>query len=544
MNNDFKLRSFIVFSLFCLFYFILLINLYVIQVFRANYYAGLANKQHFITTKINPPRALILDRNNKPVALNKESLSAFILPHKLEDPDRLKTFLKSHFPNSLARLKTNKNKYFMYVKRKLTNSELELIEKSELRDIKILKEPSRFYPVESMATVVGVTDIDNNGLFGIELQFNKRLAGTPKVVTLEKDARSGHFYFKKETLKEGTSSQPIKLTIDSELQYLIQEELNETVTKLESKDGNVIVMDPVTGDILAMVNAPSFDPNNTAAIDMEMTKNKVIADAYERGSVMKIFVALAAFEEGLTTPEELIDCENKKIVTIDRMTFSTWKAHGILPFSEVLEKSNNVGMVKIAQRVGKKLYDHYLKMLFATKTDIPLPGEQKGFITHPKNWSKRSIVSLSFGYEITSTLIQLARAFCIIANSGYSVKPKLIYDEKTEKSENPIYSEQSMNWIREIMQNTVNQGTARRAAIKGYNIMAKTGTANIAINGEYSKTKNMYCCAGIIEKGNYKRVIVTSLREANIPNALASNTAVPLFEQIAEKILIHDKLIQ
>lgn len=544
MNMEFKLRSFIIFSLFCLFYFALLINLYLIQVVRANYYSNLANKQHFITTKINPPRALITDRNNKPVAINKESLSAFILPHKLEEPEKIKLFLEKNFPSALVRLKTNKNKYFMYVKRKLSNADLELIEKSKLKDIKILKEPSRFYPVDSMATVIGVTDIDNNGLFGIELQFNKCLAGSPKVVTLEKDARSGHFYFKKETLKEGTNSQPIKLTIDSDLQFLIQEELNEAITRLNSKDGNVIVIDPNTGDILAMVNAPSFDPNNTTAIDMELTKNKVITDAYERGSVMKVFVALAAFEEGLTTPDELIDCENKKVVTIDKMTFSTWKAHGILPFAQVLEKSNNVGMVKIAQRIGTKLYDHYLKMLFTKKTDIPLPGEQKGFMTHPKNWSKRSIVSLSFGYEITATLIQLAQAFCIIANNGYAVKPKIIFNQPIEKSELPIYSQQSIDWIKNIMRNTVDQGTAHRAAIKGYNIMAKTGTANIAINGEYSKTKNIYCCAGIIEKDNYKRVIVTSLREANIPNALASNTAVPLFEQIAEKILIHDKLIQ
>lgn len=543
MNNSFKLRSFIIFSLFCVCYFILLLNLYIIQIIKANYYSNLANKQHFITTKINPPRALILDRNNKPIALNKESLSAFILPHKLEEPVKLSSFLQENFPNSLIRLKTNKNKYFMYLKRKISNSDLEIIEKSKLRDIKILKEPSRFYPVEALSTIIGITDIDNNGLFGIELQFNKTLAGSHKVVTLEKDARSGHFYFKKETLKQGTDSQAIKLTIDSELQFLIQEELNDAITKLGSKDGGVIVINPTTGDILAMVNAPTFDPNNTTINDMELTKNKVITDAYELGSVMKVFVAIAAFEEGVTTPDELIDCENKKVVTIDKMTFSTWKAHGILPFAQVLEKSNNVGMVKIAQRVGTKLYDHYLKMLFTKKTDIPLPGEQKGFINHPKNWSKRSIVSLSFGYEISSTLIQLARAFCIISNNGYIVQPKIIFNQKIEKSEKPIYSEQSINWIKDIMRNTVKKGTALRASIKGYDIMGKTGTANIAINGEYSKSKNIYTFAGIIEKGQYKRVVATFIREANVPNALASNTAVPLFEQIAEKILIHDKLI-
>lgn len=543
MNKSSKVRSFLVFCIFLIFYLILLFNLYLIQIDKADHYAQLANKQHFITTKINPPRAIIVDRNDKPIALNKESLSAFILPHKINENEKLLTFLSKNFPQALSRLQNNKNKYFMYIKRKLTANDVKLIDESNLPDIKILKEPSRFYPVESLAPVIGVTDIDNNGLLGIELQFNKELSGSAKIVTLEKDARSGHFYFKKETLQEGTISKPIKLTIDSDLQFLISEELKDALSKLESKEAGVIVMNPTNGDILAMATAPSFDPNNTTNLDMQMTKNRVITDAYELGSVMKVFVALAALEEGVVSTDELIDCEDKTVVKIDGMTFSTYKAHGIIPFCEVVEKSNNVGMVKVAKKLNHKLYDHYLRMQFSIKTDIPLPGEQKGFISPVKNWSKRSIISLAFGYEISATLIQLARAFCTVANDGYSVQPKIILDQAVKKSESPLYSMQSINSIKEIMRNTVNKGTAVKAAIKGYDIMGKTGTANLAINGEYSKTKNIYTFAAIIEKGEYKRVVAIYLKETTKKLALASNTAAPLFEQIAEKILIHDKLI-
>ena len=545
MNTSCKLRTFFIFVCFLFIYVVILFNLYLIQILNADYFANLAHKQYNITITTQPPRAIIYDRHKNPVAVNKESLSAFILPHKIEDPKNLKYFLNKNFPSALERLNNHKNKFFMYVKRKLTPEQLQLIDMNNISDIKILTEPSRFYPIDSMGTIIGVTDIDNKGLFGIERELNKQLAGSSTTMTLEKDARSGHFYFKKETTIAGKDSQPVTLTIDSKLQFLANEELKDVISKFEAKEGAVIIINPDNGHILAMTNYPHFNPNETTNLDLELTKNCALTNSYEFGSVMKVFVALAALDEGVVTPDELIDCENVKQTKVDGMSFTTLFSAGLIPFSEVVEKSNNIGMVKVAKRLGPKLYDHYLRMGFGKKTGLGLGGEVNGFINHPTKWSKRSIISLSFGYEITATLLQLARAFGIIANNGYEVTPQLILKENDTTKTYPkrLYDEKVIDQIKAIMQNTVTKGTAKKAAIKGYKIMGKTGTANLVIDGTYNTSKNIYSFVGIIEKDNYKRVIATYVKESPQKGLYSSLIVVPLFEQIAEKLLIHDKII-
>ncbi len=547
MNRAYKLRTFLIFSFFIFLYFTIFFNLYLIQIINSTYFSDLAKKQYNISVTINPPRATIFDSKNNPVALNKESLSAFILPNKLQESEKVKKFLKKYFPQAHDRLNNYKNKFFMHIKRRLTEEQINLIKESNLEDIKILKEPSRFYPNESVAIVTGVTNIDNKGMFGIEYEFNDQLSGSPTSMVLEKDARSGHFYFKKEITKTGIDSKSINLTIDSELQFLAQEELQETMAEFEAKEGAVVILNPDNGHILTMTSLPGFDPNNYENLNLENTKNKAISNTYEFGSVMKVFVAIAALQEGVVKIDELIDCENTKETQIDGFSFSTTIAQGIVPFAEVVEKSNNIGMAKVSKKLGTKIYDHYLNFGFGKKTNIPLNGENKGYVNPPDKWSRRSFISLSFGYEITANLLQLATAFSIIANDGYQVRPKLIISENDQK-ENPkqIYSPEVIQQIKQILQNTVNQGTAKRAAVKGYKVMGKTGTGNLAIDGSYSKTKNIYSFLGIIEKDDYKRIIAIYIKETprGGKDLFGSAVAAPLFEKIAEKLLIHDKIIK
>lgn len=543
MNNSYNLRAFFIFSIFLFLYLIIGLNLFMIQILNNSYYEQLANRQHNIETTMIGARAPILDRNGKLIATNKDSLSAFILPHKLEQEKEVYKFLKSHFPQAYERLKAKKNKYFMYVKRKLTPEQLKIIQEQKLTDIKILQEPSRYYPYESMGVITGVTDIDNNGLLGIEFHFNKQLAGQPEKVTLQKDARSGYFYFAKKTIVEGFQGKPVKLTIDADLQFLVYEELQEAANKLHSKQAAAIIMNPENGQIISMASWPTFNPNDISKLDIQKTKNSVITDVYEFGSVIKVFLILSALEEKIVKIDDQIDCENKKTINMDGMQFSTWKEHSILTVSEIIEKSNNIGVAKIAKKVGPKLYDHYTKVGFTKKTSIPLPGEQKGFITHPKNWSKWSVIALSFGYEISASLIQLAKAFCIIANDGYDIKPILILDDKVNTKGPRLYSQESVDNIKEILKKTVTQGTAHHANIKGYSVMGKTGTANLLVDGKYCKEKNIYTFFAIVEKGNYKRVVAIFIKESNQKGVYASTIAVPVFEQIAEKMLIHDRII-
>jgi cell division protein FtsI (penicillin-binding protein 3) len=539
MNTRYKVRTAAVFFLFCSSYFIIIATLYTIQIKRRNFYLQLGQQQYNVTVKQHPPRGLIYDCNNNFLALNHDTLSAFILPNQLEKIEQLEPFLRKNFPQALQRLHANPIAQFMYVKRKLTDQELTLLEESKVVDIKLLKEPSRYYPVKAMGPIIGITDIDNNGLFGIELMHNNYLAGSPSTFCLQKDARSGHFYFKKETMVEGTGGQPITLTIDSDLQFLVFQELKRTVQQFAAQEGSVFIVNPTSGDILAMVSYPTFDPNNTSEIDLEKTKNKIITQAYEPGSVMKAFAALALLEEGLVHSDELVDCENSTVGFVNGSRFTTVKAHGEIPFAEVIQHSNNIGIAKMAMRLGPLLYDHYVRLGFGKKVPFDWPGQQAGFVNPPRKWSRSSLVSLSFGYEIRATLLQLAQAFAIIANGGKVVPCKYIKNSETncEEITPHLYSPHALRALQSILEKTVAK------QIPGYTIWGKTGTANMVLDGEYAPDHNIYTFVGIIQKDDYKRLIVTFIKDAQRKDLRAATVAVPLFDRIVHDLLMHETMM-
>jgi cell division protein FtsI (penicillin-binding protein 3) len=510
-------------------------SLYIIQIKQRDFFTTLAKQQYQITQTQFPERGLILDRTGKELTLNKDSLSAFIVPTNIINIEALEQFLKKNFPSALERLYQHPDSHFLYIKRKLTPEQQKLIEQSSICDIKFLKEPSRLYPYESLSHIIGITDIDNKGLSGIEMMYNDHLAGMPSTMSLEKDARSGHFYFNKEIKNQGSPGEPITLTIDADLQFLVHEELKETVAEYQAKEGAVLIMDPTTGELLVMAQYPTVDPHATENINLEYTKNKCVTDSHELGSVMKAFTALAALEEGVVKPGELIDCQNTKIGYINGFKISTWKAHDIIPFSDVIKYSNNFGIATVGLRLGSKLYDHYKALGFGTKTTLNWPGEQSGFVNPPSNWSKQSIISLSFGYEISATLLQLARAYGVIA-MGYLVDPIIIKNNSgnNQTTKKLLYNEHTLNTMRTILE---------KNSINGCRIMGKTGTANLVIDGVYNKDRNTYTFAGIIQKGSYNRIVITFIKEIQRKGLYATSVAQPLFERIAHLLLIHDKIV-
>jgi len=542
IDSEVKTRLGIVFFGFALLYGIIMINVASVAIWHHSFFVHLGQKQYQTTHTFKPPRATIFDRSGAPLAINKDRLAAFITPSKLEQRTAVHKFLATHFPQALERLVAQHDTQFMYITRNLSPEQIELITQVNLPDIKILKEPSRFYPLLSAASIVGFTDIDNNGLCGVELYKNNVLSGVPQVCALEKDARSGYFHFKKETKISGKESEPIALTIDSDLQFLVAQEVAQAVTLYQAKLGLAIIMDPTNGHILSMVTIPSFDPHNYQSTDPELSKNRVVSDAYELGSVIKVFAALAALEEGVVTADELIDCKNTKTTYIDGRKINTVHPCGLVPFADVIAKSNNIGTAIVAKRLGPKLYNYYIRLGFGQKTGIELPGEHKGFVNPPEAWSKQSIISLSYGYEITATVIQLARAMSIIANDGYDVIPT-ISNSTESHSPNRLFKQEPIEIIQQLLEQTTLVGTAKKAAIKGYKVMSKTGTTNLLVNGQYDSNKNMYTCSGIVQKGTYKRVIVCLIKESPQGGLYASTVAAPLFEKIAQRMLIHDKII-
>ncbi len=539
INSSYKIRSSFIFILFCFGYAIIIGALYTIQIRKRNFFINLGKQQYQITIKKHPPRGLIYDTNFKFLALNKDTLSAFILPNQLENVEQLEQFLRKHFPQALQRLQANPQTQFMYIKRKLSPKELQLLEESMILDIKLVKEPSRFYPDKCMNQIVGITDIDNNGLFGLELIYNKKLAGSPATYCLEKDARSGHFYFKKETMVEGIDGEPLVLTIDSDLQFLAYQALKKTIQTYNAQEGSVLILDPTNNHILTMVNYPTFNHDNTNDIDFEKTKNKIVTEAYEPGSVMKVFAALALLEENLVDPDELVDCENSVFGKVNGARFTTTKAHGILPFTEVIQHSNNIGIAKTASRLGPLLYEHYRKLGFGKKLQFDWPGQQAGFVNPPQKWSRSSLVSLSFGYEIRATLLHLAQAFSIIVNDGRLLPCTLIKNpnQNNEQHESPrLYDHKSIQDIKNILSKT------NAKPLNGYTIWGKTGTANLVIDGEYSHNHNIYTFMGVIEQNTFKRIIVTFIKDTQRKDLRAATVAVPLFDTIAHDIVVQNTM--
>lgn len=544
IRKNYRPKLFFILFVFFVLYVIIAVRLYLVQIHQRDFFKILAQQQYVTEIKTQPPRAIIYDKQGVPLVFNKEIFSAFIVPSQLQNREQTKAFLKKNFKHVYKEIKRKTKRHFLWIERHLSDEQLERIKKSGVPDIHLLAETCRFYPFPAMAHVIGFTDIDNIGIAGVELQFNDRIGGTPTTFILEKDARSGYFYFKRNVKKEGSHGNGVQLTINRNLQFLAYEELKQSVEKHEAKSGAVLIMDPDSGHILSMVSYPGFDANQKGISSFEETKNIVVTECFELGSVMKVVTALAALEEGVVTFDEEFDCEGR-VGYVDGFRVENWKSLGIIPFWDVISRSSNVGTAKVAKRLGPKLYYHLQRLGFGSCTGIQFPGERSGFVNPPYNWSRYSIIVMSFGYEIMATLLQLGKAFSVIANDGYAVQPVLIINKQErkhflQKKRNRLYKKTVVDQLKDIL--TLKGWLSQLYSIKGYNVMGKTGTSRLVKDGQYSKKNHIYTFGGIVEKDNYRRVIITFIKEPKATNLWATQVTVPLFHRVAERMIIYDML--
>jgi cell division protein FtsI (penicillin-binding protein 3) len=356
-------------------------------------------------------------------------------------------------------------------------------------------------------------------------------------VRFERDARAKRFYFEKCVEQEGAEGIPLILTIDRSLQFFSFEELKKTIQDYQAQSGAVLIMNPDNGQILSMVNYPTFDANQKSIPTLDVTKNIIVTECFELGSVMKSMCALAALEEGVVSYDELIDCQGKSAY-IDGLCVTNWKSVGIVPFCDVIKNSSNVGVAKVAKRLGPKLYTHLRRLGFGYKTGIMFPGERAGFVNAPEKWSRFSVLVMSFGYEAMASLLQLGRAFCVIANGGYLITPTLVLEQnqkKKIKKREKLYKDQTLVVMKNILEKI-----GDRYKIDGYRVMGKTGTARCVIDGQYSKKEHVYTFAGIVERGRYRRVIVTFIKRPARASLWAAEVAAPLFQHVAERMVLYE----
>lgn len=545
LARDYKIRVFAVFAFFCCLLSIVAVRLFLLQVRHRNFFKLLAQQQYELEVAVKPPRGVIYDSNGAhPLAFNRHKVSAFLVPRDLEYVPKTRQLLKRHFPEVYKRYARNKNKHFMWLARHITDQQHKLLASFNCPDIHFIDEFARYYPYQAAAQLVGLTDIDNAGIAGLELYFGKQLGGRERVLSMQKDARSGAFYFEKSVQNPGRRGSALTLTVDTNLQEMVLVELQQQIAELGAKSGTVMVANPDNGEVLAMASYPVFDANHKGQAATEAMKNIAVNECFEFGSVMKAFCALAALEEGVVSLNEPIDCEGRFAyvdgVRVENPTISLLnhlaEHDNIIPFHEVVRYSSNVGIAKVAKRLGPDLYTHLRRLGFGSKTGLQFPGERSGLVNPPERWSKPSLIVMSFGYELMATVAQLTKAFCIIANGGYDVQPTLVRGEGVGKGKR-LYKETTIAGMKEIMEKVT-----EKFHIPGVRMMGKTGTAQCIKNGRYSRQDHQYSFGGIIEKGDYRRVIVTFVREPKKASLWASEVAEPLFASIAQRMLVCDTL--
>ncbi len=510
-----------------------------------------ARAQHTDAIEINPVRGLVLDREGRELARSIETDSFFAVPSEVKDIEATATLLAplvgAETKDLAARFKEAQQarRKFMWLARRLDDGQSKKIVELKLDGVHVLKEPKRFYPNGPLAAhVLGFVGIDEVGLAGIEQFHNERIRGEVGKVFVETDAHR-RAYESFET--EARAGQSVVLTIDQMVQFRAEQALASAVERNHAKSGTAIVLDPRTGEILALANAPTFDPNNAGAATPQSRINEALQNIYEPGSTFKIVAFSAAIEEGLVKPDDHIDCQMGAVTVAGRVVHDH-HAFGSLTIADALAKSSNVAAIKLGLRVGnERMYDYMKRYGFGTRTGVELPGETVGLLRPVARWQPSSMGSLAMGQEIGVTPLQMASAFGALANNGMRISPHLVREMRGDDGsvvyraapeQRRVVSAETARALRGMLENVTLNGTAKQAQLNGYTAAGKTGTAQ-KIDPKtkaYSTTKHIASFVGFAPVENPAVVIVVVIDE---PAGAyhGGDVAAPVFREIAEQIL-------
>jgi cell division protein FtsI (penicillin-binding protein 3) len=499
--------------------------LFFVQVFRLiyiRYFYSNISKEYGCGKVLNIEnvrlRSKIVDVSGYLIAENKEVLSACCSPSCTLTKEFL-DYINDNYGVTQERVMRSKGKHFCFIKRMLSQKEENDIKDKDFKEVFYIKEFERVYPYKFLMPVIGVVDIDSNGISGLEYYIDNIYQNL-----CFSDNSSYREFF--------------DTNIDVGLSYKVYKIIKAACEVNHSEFAMGVVMDPSDGRILSMVQYPVSESSDLNNYYFRFSKPLAITEAYEMGSVIKAFCMLAAIDEKVVSPDEIIDCKNTKHVKIRGFDVNTWKANGEIPFKEVVKNSNNIGIVQVAMRLDKKLYDHYKKMGFESKAGIDLPGEAYGFMTPLNEWSLQTILSFSYGYEVSTTLMQLVRAWSLFTNNGKIIAPRLLkMTNKYETSE--VYSADSINKARDILKYPEERiPKIYRFNFENIDLYGKTGTANILEGGVYQKDKNTFCFVGHIESGSWKRIIGVFINRSSAKKAYANTIAYPIFLKIANELIV------
>ena len=538
-------RRLIILLLFSLiFSFLLLGRVFWIQFVRGDELKERALNQWTSDVPVEPKRGTVYDRNKNPLAISATVDTVVASPPDIKDIETTANLLstalnmdREELEETLREAK-NKKKGAIYIKRKITEEESETVRNLKLSGIYFTKEHKRFYPERNLCShVLGFTGIDSQGLDGIELVYEKYLKGTPGRIVSEKDALSRKLPFGVDKYIPPEDGLDLVLTIDKIIQHIAERELEKALAEHNAKRGTIIVMDPKTGEILAMTNKPDYDPNNYGEFSQILWRNAAVSDVYEPGSTFKIVTASAALEEGVARPEDTF--YDPGYVIVSGVRIGCWRhgGHGSQTFIQLVENSCNPGFVDLGMKLGKDRMIKYIKGFgFGETTGVDLPGEARG-ILDPSKVGPVELATISFGQGISVTPIQLITALSTIANDGKLVQPhvaKAIIDKDGnivhEFSPAPlrqVVSYETAQEMKKILESVVTNGTGGRGKVEGYRVAGKTGTAEKYVPGKY-----VVSYAGFAPVDDPKLAILVIIDEPSGGLIYGGTIAGPVFQKI------------
>jgi len=529
--------------------FLILIRLVQLQVFEHRSFEQLAAQKQQATRSILAPRGIIYDRHMAELATSVMVSTAVAEPRRMKDipaaAQTLAKILDLDPQELLGKMTDPSRKSFMIVKRRIDPNAEKQIESLDMDGIYFVDESMRVYPNRERAChTLGFVNMEGNGSYGLEQQYDKELKGKEGLYSFDVDARRRSFRVKVD--KPPLQGHSLVLSIDKSIQYITDRELAAGVENAQARAGTAIVMESDTGKILALSNYPQFNCNTYNKYEADLWRNRAISDMFEPGSTFKVVVASAALDAGLVRRDEMIDCEMGSI-TIGRHVFHDHHGYGLLTFSQILEFSSNVGAAKLGLRLGQqRLYEALRNFGFGSRSGIDLPGEIIGLVRDPREWSGLSIGAISFGQEVGVTSIQILTAINAIANGGYRVRPSLVdrvIDEKGDlvrvcrPERVRLMSPQTAEAVSTAFEGVVLRGTGKRAALEGYRAAGKTGTAQKIVDGRYSPNKYVASFIGFAPLPHPRLTILVQIDEPR-KGHYGGDVCAPFFQRIAQEALL------
>ena len=531
---------------------VVLFRLATLQVLQAAELTVKADRQHQKTVSLEGVRGTIVDRHGKMLAMNLEVPSVFGVPTALDSPAKTARSLSPvlHVRVDELERKLRQDRGFVWLARKLDPEQGRRLERMPMEGIGIVLEGRRFYPKGPLLShVLGFAGMDGEGLEGIERRYESHLHGEKRVTVLQRDALGRTVFPKKMSNEQSPApGHQLVLTIDEVIQYIVEKELEEAVARAEAKSGTMIVLDPSTGALLASAVSPRFDPNAVSALRPDRWRNRALTDAYEPGSTMKAVLAAAAIEERVMKSDTLVFGEQGRMAIGNTMIHDHEKL-GWLSFAQVIQKSSNVGAAKAGMALGEQRFYRYIQSFgFGERTEIDLPGEAAGLLKHPREWGGRTLASISMGQEIGVTPMQMVSAVAAIANGGVLMRPYVVSEIRdaqgqTLKEVQPhvkrrVISPETARIVTTILEGVVTDGTGGKAAIAGFRVAGKTGTAQKidSRTGRYSASQFVSSFVGYVPANNPRLAMIVVIDEPQ-GESWGGTVAAPVFNRVGEQVL-------